>query len=481
MAVALARTKHEYSRHLAAGTPTDPQPGGSVCPSQQSFSLECPCVDASPASRLHLTPGPNLVVVPPSLVANWLQECSTHINLAPLGMHLRYAHGGKYGNDYSELTSKDLHALRPGSDGGEIVGQVGQSHWIVITTSHSYRNRVETVLREQYQPPVPANRKRLPERRWRPVRPAWSRVIRDEAHNEINPTATTITLFRECSPLTSRWMLTGTPFERSPDTLCGWIEAFSKSTWADHRSGNTAWLRKMRAGLRECTAEKVRNLGKQFRDLVDLETRDRTKERQHGHALSCVLAQLWISRDSRSTWFGHPLVRLPPNTHVNILCHLPKEKERAINSAADQITKEMREDLEARVLLWEREGRRGPKPTTASESYLAKVRRVRVCTTYPYLAELSADYKLSLTAKELLVNGWIRTEPDRLYELMPTGSPYETHLPDLVKDNPKLDALLSLNRTQFADGGKQVVCSMSPVNALVTYWVGSSLAEQLHR
>ncbi|KAJ9129732.1 hypothetical protein NKR23_g12473, partial [Pleurostoma richardsiae] len=91
------------TQHLQRGTPEHPQLPGATCPSGHKYGFQCCCIDRGWTARivLDLAHGPAMVIVPPSLVGNWMRELDKFVDLEKMAMKVvllaapEYAAGNK--------------------------------------------------------------------------------------------------------------------------------------------------------------------------------------------------------------------------------------------------------------------------------------------------------------------------------------------------------------------------------------------------
>ena len=67
-AVQGVRQKKAWNQHLKQGFATQAQPRNVCCHSNNPYSIEYPCINASPLAWLRLSIGANLILIPPSVI-----------------------------------------------------------------------------------------------------------------------------------------------------------------------------------------------------------------------------------------------------------------------------------------------------------------------------------------------------------------------------------------------------------------------------
>ena len=470
-------------RHLPKSTKEVPQPIDAVCPSANDFAYQCPCIESGVASRFRVQEGANLIVVPSNLMSNWADEVVLNLDLKDsiFDWQVRTAHSQRYPPHAVFDSTKDAEAVQfektksvhplTKKEVPVLKGRPGQSRYVFLTTPVCYQTRIQDQMYVWVQPPVPPGRKRLPPRRKEPLRLTFARATRDEGHQEHNQYAKTISTFRALHGSAYRWILTGTAYEGTPGHLAYWVEGIQQA-WQTHARNPKQWLKDARINLPKCSVGKILDLGKEYRRLVNKKD-DTVAVRHHARQLQVVLKQLVIRRESegKSRWFEEPLVDLPPHSRVIGRAYLTPEQAATINSETQRVASGLAEDLKKSLEAWESNGKCGIMPTTNTMNYLTLNRRVRIFTSLPGLAEVADRHKLELTAEEIEEKGWIRLQPDKLYELMPVPDcPYETQLLDIVRDSPKIKLLEQIRHEQRV-GEALIVVTVWPVNALILYWV----------
>jgi len=353
----------------------------------------------------------------------------------------------------------------------------GQSRTIVITTRGSYNGHVKQIMKDIHYPPKPPRSRKVQQ----PVHIywniAWGRVVADEAHFEVTPTSGTIQLFKN-APVARKWFLTGTPFERSPAQMAGWIGTLETRDWTEPRK-YPSWPEKEAhcAKLKLCTASSLRQMGKMHDRIVAGKETDRNTMNRHIKLLTDVLGTLWLKRSAtRSLFFGNPLTEVIANTHYVINCPLPTRYNELVNSPLMTITDQLKKEHAVAKAKWVDDGCIGPEPSITANHWMMKVRRLRVLSSFPRLGELDDTKSLTFSGTEDRERNWVRMKKGRLYEVEECGSPYERHIADICSEDncPKIKAIN--DRIQEWDNDeKAVFCSMGPTNALILYWVCSTL------
>ena len=478
-----ARQKKDYTRHLKKGTKDEPQPDDAKCPSGNQYGIECACVDAGPAARMRPQSGANLIVVPAGLVANWLAEINRHLDLqdTTCDWKIRHAYSDDKMNKLApRLTDKDHELLVPAHNKEKTLFHcmVDQCRLVCVTTKGCYPGHVINTMRYLYFPPpaTSTSRQKPPVLAKRKL--AWGRVAADECHTEVSPNAGTIYLFRSFGTTVKKWFLSGTPFERSPAQMEGWVSLISDSSWTSPEP-SPAWPEKTehRLNLKYCTPSALKALGKTHKRIVDGTEKTPAVISRHISMLTRVLRTLWIKRSaSRSKFFNDTLTPSVPNTHYDVDCQLPEKFKELVNSPVMAITDQLKKANEKARHTWMADGQKGSEPQINISSWMMRVRRLRILSTFPVLGLLEDTKNLSLSGVEdrSKEKAWVSLSKKHLYDLEERGSPYERHLREICaeKDCPKIGAINQLIDKQWDQHEKAVFCSMGPTPALILYWVG---------
>lgn len=304
-----ARKEHKWTQHLQVGTEEHPQPKDAKCPSGNKYGIECPCVDDGPASQLLPSVKANLILAPPMGVSIWLDQAAHHMMddplLDPWVVRYGYRYPPKNGPS-ARLTADDCTYLTPQNQKKPFVYDPMASSTIVVTTKGCWKNHVQGVLALHDSDFVAC----------------WGRAIVDEAHKEQGNTSNGVKIFKELGDDTRRWMVTGTPFERSPDQMGGWLTALKQCClWSGHsiQFHVPEWPRRNehRKGLEVCKSTSIKVLSLDHKRLTTKKGSSDTKKMDlHVAKLSKVLKTLWLKRDAEnSRFFGHALTLVPSNTH----------------------------------------------------------------------------------------------------------------------------------------------------------------------
>jgi SNF2 family DNA or RNA helicase len=304
-------------------------------------------------------------------------------------------------------------------------------------------------------------------------------VALDEAHlNSSSATLFAKAVKRICENGATLVAITGTPFEKSPRKLIPWLTAFWSDDWIGkwkNASSEKKWEKRgnARTQLRYCAPATVLEVSKVHEKLIRKPDTDEETKRHHIRDLKRLTKTLFVQRHGRrSNFFGHPLVRLPPNDHRDITVTLAPEQALLVDEPVRQSAIELKEEHLAAVTKWKRDKRRtGEEPRINILSWLQKCRRSRILSTFPEIAALPETINLALTIKEANDNNWTQRDPKCFYQYASSTSPYEKYVDQLCADenSPKMKFLKAYISAWNPDE-KGVFITVNPVTAIILYW-----------
>ncbi|KAI9746978.1 MAG: hypothetical protein M4579_007548, partial [Chaenotheca gracillima] len=315
--------------------------------------------------------GISLVVVPSSLVGVWVAEWNGSV-VRPAGgsaipaMRLFVEHSDKgpfvssrvSTQQKIEMLDDDVvrEVLKDGEQPAPTIKhrrpRQDASRNVIVTTVGCYEKHVQDkVLRSDV-----TWRRRKPNtvRTW-DVRRRTERVVtvarafQDEFHLVKGSDTRAVGWFR-------RWktdydahliFLSGTPAERGPSDLIGYIGALQVDSWLDEESD-----------YYHCRTDAIRALEKQYSGLVRSGKEDSREDMAHVRTITAawgeVLSSLMIRRTRDTTWIaGERLIRLPPQVVTNHSVRQPAAVLEHMRRFETEIATDMRADLRRRVRAWE--------------------------------------------------------------------------------------------------------------------------------
>ncbi|KAK0103145.1 hypothetical protein ONS96_005754 [Cadophora gregata f. sp. sojae] len=486
----------EKSRAQKSGTDgTHLQPGeaglDAVCPSMGFYGkgwIACPC--ASPVtSALAAKPGVRLAIVPPSLVPTWVEQWDTHVDIVNtlLQMSLVIAHDGSNPttldgkmdnrdgrhpavmrrvqanriNFTQRARNTDVHFFPDQA-------QVGQERILVVTTRDHYNKTWATKF--EYKTQIMPEDKNGVEDLYKGKSPGvvYGIAMIDECHEDWQKnkgrSAIAASLPKYGRPFV--WGYSGTPLNATPRSIEGILWAI-ESLWPKRDRSD-----KTRTGLeqeqdsdlwRYCW-KTLNNICVEFESEVKKGSGNQIIFQDFYLRYKPFLTLLMIRRTTDTTWFGHPLIRLMPHVHQDIILAHNTQYDEKIEQFRWLINAEIEEKLGAMRKEW-----RSGNPTTTAKmpvkfSFNSETRlryKERLFATFPYLSVLGAishpDH-LDLTVEEL----------KKFRGVDEKRNPYYKHLKNITETSAKMMWLYNfineLDKTEDVNGEEQKVVIISEFN-----------------
>ncbi len=118
----------------------------------------------------------------------------------------------------------------------------------------------------------------------------------------------------------------------------------------------------------------------------------------------------------------------------------------------------------------------GPELSINVNNWMMKVQQLRVLSSFSQLRELDNIKSLAFSDIEDWERNWVHIKKRQLYKLEECDFPYEKHIVNICSENNCTKIKAINNRIKEWDKDKKTVfCFMSPMNALILYWVCSTL------
>ena len=389
----------------------------------------------------------------------------------------------KYEAYGSKLDKEDYKWLKPNDKPPYFNEKSYAEKVIVVTTSGSYPGQVQGKFKSLHTSAT--------KQRGRSNRPApwvywpigWGRIIVDEVHNEHNASSGTISRIREINggmpgDPPRKILISGTPFETTPEHMAGWISVIEDETWEEPPPARPDYPRmnNCRRDLVHCTKTALQKLGREHSTLVKAQLtkrgRDDEAHKKHAENMAVVVKRLWIRRTGDSNFMGYDLVKLPANYHFDCLLEYPHRYKTLLEAAMNSVCVSVRKTYHAQVEKY-RSKQRIKAPGIATHTWLQEARRARILSSFPELGLIDETKDLSLTVEELKANGWITVKHGALHELEEMNSPYEKHIEKIAgyHECTKFLALAVLMDKIWEPRDQVVIMGMGPVSALIIYWV----------
>ena len=460
-------------KHLPRHTAAKPISMETTCPSNNPHGIQCSCVRRPISKRFEINGYGTVLVLPPPLLAQWITEFDKWLDRKKVPLVARCAHNDtKNHTIVPRLTRGDWRYCDPRGV------PATTRRMLCFTTPRSYHLIDDAfTFKETREEEGAKGKKRITE--WVRYRAAWGIIVFDEAHkycgggsvahNLIAPHRTAL-----------KFLLTGTPFESGPMQMWPWLANSNIGRWQDKPSIRTllngpSWqnvgsLKDADLGL--CTYQNFKDLDRRFKALVRIwGTGNRQDLKPVCRGLANILHVLVIQRTPASLFLGDQLIRLKPHVQCQVDCYLQKRYKTSINEGAEKVLKDLRTEMKEKAIGRKSAGIKSA-PTMQLHSFLTKVRRQRLFSTFPELSKIREFNDLNLTGEELNKKGWLIPDTgDRFHQLKATNSPYQSHMDALTNpDNcAKMAVILALIKRDPT--GKIVFFTFSPVTAFILYWV----------
>ena len=463
----------------------------AVCPSHEFYGkgwIACPCASRI-TSEFAAKPGVRLAVVPPSLVPTWVEQWDTHVDVTNslLQMSLVIAHDGsnlptidgkmdhRDGRHAAVVRRVQANRInftqRARNSNGHFYpdqAQVGQERILVVTTRDHYNKTWGTKF--EYKTQVMPDDKNGVEDLYKGTSPGvvYGIAMIDECHEDWHKnrgrSAIAASLPKSGRPFI--WGYSGTPLNATPRSIEGILWAIETLWPKRDRSDKT------RTGLeQEQESELWRYCWKTLNNIC-VEFEKEVKKGSGNHIIfqdfflryKPFLTMLMIRRTTDTAWFGHPLIKLMPHVHQDvILAHNPE-----YDPKIEQFKWRIDSEIEEKLGVLRKEWRSGNPTTTAkmpvkfSFNSEARLRyKQRLFATFPYLSVLGAishpDH-LDLSVEEL----------KKFRGVDEKRNPYYKHLQQITEKSPKMmwlyNFIKELDEIKDVNGEEQKVVIMSEFN-----------------
>ena len=447
------------------------QADNKECPSLNRFGIQCPCIPKGVARQLYNAKGPTLLLLPPAILPQWLSEFKKHVDLKDTISQwtIRCAHtASARASNIPKPTKEDYQYLNPDRQFKDGLS----SGFLCFTTTSSYTGQIEATLGD-----VRIDKSLVGKKQINPWKLAWARIIVDEAHKEV-AMSTKGSLVANLYPNAAKWFVSGTPFERGPSQMQCWLSRISAHSWYKKKARESDYwpnVEERKRGWAAVQDNPLLALNKNHTKMVDGNINAFPKQERSAHTaeLSLILKTWWIQRDAeKSRFFGRPLVILPPRTHENIKCRLPKRYQDRLNYQSMTVNSKVLKSLTHSFKEWERRPT-GTEPAPKINRWLNEQRRLRIVTSFPALEDIEETKYLSFSASEDYAKEYVSRESGTLYRLNRENSPYERYIRRITnpKISGKIKALRSLMAAVWDSNERVVIVTMGPTVALILYWV----------
>jgi hypothetical protein len=426
---------------------------GDRCPSRDERPgwIACPCASSSPTSRWPAKAGVRLAVVPQAVILTWSIQWNTHIDdkEGNLGLRLVIAHDAanpipaptfgnadaRHARNVKELSAKRNIFDSKASKYYEDTAKLHQDRYLVLTTTHSYKNWVKKF---EYKGQFLSYAKSAENPTWVSDKSrgiVFGFAMIDECHEEY---------FKEKGrsgvlshlPLTNNpfiWGYSGTPIINSPRNLEGVLWAIEQHfPRKDKNSKATGW--EDDPVLSQYHYRAFDLICKDFEKHIKNNTGSYQVAKQLEEDFTPFLAWFMIRRTADSTWFGRPLIKLKKHIHQDVvLAHNPKydpmlvDLVKVIQDEAQEKFLDLRDTWKVNDPLYQQ----AALPTSLTFNQRCRVEwRLRIIASFPFLVTLSSvhhKHYLTLTTEEV-----IKYKGTEVYK-----SPYSMYLRQITESSMK--------------------------------------------
>lgn len=420
----------DRSRQLKNGQhlPED-EKSAAPCPSGAKVGwISCPCSHLNLTSRLRPKSGLRLACVPSALVRSWWEQWKTHVDtgVAELALNIIVDHKGAFDNNTSSedlLSKSDSGRSRTRPTAERYKGRGGQGDdtakpyqdgWLVLTTKENFPNWVKNF---QYDGMVKADGAGSWKKGKR-VNLVFGIAMIDECHEDLSRNTGRNKILSDLPPANSPfvWGYSGTPISQSPRGLEGVLWAIERHTQS-HGAKHPNYPRFSWTTLNKISID--------FNNQKDSKTTSTDGIDKVLEEFKPFLRTFVLRRDQNTKWFGHPLIKLKPHIHQDIILKqrnplfTPQEIEAfeaSYQAEKDELLAKLQEKFDN-----EPEARRSnTRPTElAFNTWCAKSWRSSLLATFPFLLNVATagpDTQMSLTDQEaLFLRGSDTKEKDNGY------------------------------------------------------------------
>ncbi|KAG4441047.1 hypothetical protein IFR05_003455 [Cadophora sp. M221] len=241
----------------------------------------------------------------------------------------------------------------------------------------------------------------------------------------------------------------GTPFSQTPRGIEGVLWAIEKHSEAVNESFSWA---------------KLDQICKQFDGQLKNEVSDMAVIDSCLAEFKLFVTKFILRRTADTSWFGHPLIEMKPHIHTDVTLEPNEIYEGDIRQYENQFDGEREETLRALQSKWDATApelrRSNIRPTKLGFNVMVRAHwRSRLLATFPYLYERTLpDQKdsLNLTPEEVQV--FLKAQPR-------DTNPYKKHLKAIVENSPKClwlyDFIHELKKDRDIEGNEHKLVIMT--------------------
>lgn len=441
-------------------------PESASCPSQAQWPFLCRCVN-SPFSAKQFEPreGATLVIAPKSLLLAWTRQWAETVPNGEnkrniMKFQLLIGHGEINNRVLDKIGHPDIHVIAEQQSHiqaeDDLTSRFNDHRYLVVTTPLSFVSKVHP----HTDKPNTNTRRNFFNDATILARMNWGSIIRDEFHSEKGRESTTVKVFRQLTlrqdqALLPTWLLSGTIFDKGPIDIQHWMTVLETVEWDQHPS------------LKEATAKPYKELSTQVQKLVNKPSPLLQSEKKDMEDLatkfSSILEELAICRAAESTWFGKPVLKLPPHKHFDYVCKIPEKYHPYFKELEENMIQSVKLSYWRNFDSWRRK-KSEPKPQISTESFFKRSLIVRIGAIFPAILPLVKQHGLQLTGEEFKQKKWNSEN---------NPAPYFNKLDELIQSSAKCKVIEDIleqmaDSTNFAgQEEKLVIFTNSPVVARI--------------
>ncbi len=260
--------------------------------------------------------------------------------------------------------------------------------------------------------------------------------------------------------------------------MTGWIEILKTSDWTEQQK-YPLWSEKEVhcAKLSLCTVFSLHQMRKMYDHIVAEKETDQNIKNWHIRLLTDVLETLWLKWSATQFFFfSNLLTQVIVNTHYVINCSLFTRYNELVNSSLMIIIDQLKKEHVVAKVNWVNNSCIGSELSINVNNWMMKVQQLRVLSSFSWLRELNNIKSLAFSNVEDWERNWVRMKKKQLYELKECSSLYKKHIVNIcLKDNCTKIKVINDRIKEWNKDKKTVFCFMSSMNALILYWVCSTL------
>ncbi len=253
---------------------------------------------------------------------------------------------------------------------------------------------------------------------WRSLS-SWDRVTCDEAHNEVKRTSFTIKKFTDLNAKTHRWMITETSMKRSSIQIIYWLNSIENWT---QLNTNTEWKAqdRHRKKLKKYTFSLIIALGKFHETIVNRSIENHEQIKTYIDKMIDFMSTVSLMQICKHSTFidNKSLIDVSSTMHIKITVQLSSQYDTVINESMNAHKKAMKRIYESKLTAWKRHNELDEKSKVEIQEYLARVKILRVLSSFSWLSQLKITKHLFLIDEYSKEQRWIKINSTTLYKML---------------------------------------------------------------